>query len=101
MRYQVYTLKKAVNKKDDYGQIIPTWEDVKRIEVAVSNKMFSNVEGDIVYRHCEITGVTPYKGFEVGYKYKLSSSVKTLNIETFNTGGRLTQLILKECVEYE
>ena len=98
MRFNIYKLQKAVTTTDEIGQDIESWLDVEDIEVSISNKMFSNIEGDILYRRYTPSGITTYKKFDLKTKYRLYSVSHTYKIESFVLESRLTQLQLKECV---
>ena len=98
MRFNIYKLQKAVTTTDEIGQDIYTWQDIEDIEVSISNKMYSNIEGDILYRKYAPVGITTYKSFDFKSSYRLHSAEHVYEIESFILESRLTQLQLKECV---
>lgn len=98
MKYVKFTLEQLVRIQDHIGQWKETWEPIQSINVATSNKLYTTVTGDVVYRKYAPTGVTTFKGFEKEASYRISNNDVVYEIESFNVDSRLTQLLLKEVV---
>lgn len=101
MRYIKFTLEQFVSTQDSLGQWKPSWEPIQDISVATSNKLYTTVTNDAVYRKYAPTGLTTFKALEVAETYRISNDSHTYEIESFNTDSRLTQLLLKEVVMSE
>ena len=98
MKYVKFTLEQLVRTQDRIGQWKESWEPIQSISVATSNKLYTTVTEDIVYRKYAPTGITTFKGFEKEATYRISNNDVVYEIESFNVDSRLTQLLLKEVV---
>lgn len=98
MKHVRFTLEQLVRVQDSIGQWKESWEPIQDISVATSNKLYTTVTDDVVYRKYAATGITTFKGFEKEASYRIVNDDKTYDVESFNVDSRLTQLILKEVV---
>lgn len=98
MKYVKFTLEQLVRIQDSIGQWKESWEPIQDISVATSNKLYTTVTGDMLYRKYAPTGITTFKGFEKRSTYRITNDDNTYKIDSFNTDSRLTQLLLKEVV---
>lgn len=101
MKYVKFTLEQLVRTQDSIGQWKESWEPIQDISVATSNKLYTTVTGDVVYRKYAPTGITTFKSFEKEANYRIINDNVTYEIESFNVDSRLTQLLLKEVVVNE
>lgn len=100
MKWTMYTLKKLKRTQNTIGQWVNAWVDVQDIDVMVSNKLYTTVDGDVVYRVYAPTGISKFKDFEKNATYQLSNSNNVYEVTSFNISGRYSQLLLKEVVEH-
>lgn len=101
MRYVKFTLEQLVRIQDSIGQWKESWVPIQDISVVTSNKLYTTVTGDVLYRKYAPTGITTFKGFEKEATYRIVNDNVTYGIESFNADSRLTQLLLKEVVTNE
>ncbi|WP_410497214.1 hypothetical protein QTL86_11145 [Cellulosilyticum sp. ST5] len=101
MKYVKFTLEQLVRVQDALGQWRESWEPIQDISVATSNKLYSTVTNDAVYRKYAPTGLTTFKAFEKCGAYRIVNNDTTYEVQSFNTDSRLTQLLLKEVVMSE
>lgn len=98
MKYVHYDLYQEVDTYDKYGNPKRDYEKIDTIRVAISIRNVRNVEGEILYKVKEITGITPYKNLEEKESYKLYvGSEPKYTVDSFII-SRLTQLTLKEVI---
>lgn len=101
MRYVKFTLEQLVRTQNSIGQWQKSWEPIQDISVTTSNKLYTTVTGDVVYRKYAPTGITTFKGFEKESTYRISNNNVIYEIDSFSTDSRFTQLLLKEVVTNE
>lgn len=101
MKYVKFTLEQLVRIQDTLGQWKESWEPIQDISVATSNKLYTTVTDDAVYRKYAPTGLTMFKAFEKRGAYRIVNNDITYEVQSFNTDSRITQLLLKEVVMSE
>lgn len=101
MRYIKFTLEQLVRVQGALGQWKESWEPIQDISVATSNKLYSTVTNDAVYRKYAPTGITMFKGFEKNGTYRIVNDEVAYEVQSFNVDSRITQLLLKEVVMSE
>lgn len=94
--WTTYKLYQEVNQQNAIGQFVPSWEYIADIDVIVSTKLYTQVVNDVIYRKYSPAGISKYKEFEFEGTYKMTNAEHEYEIESFNCGGRYTQLLLKE-----
>ena len=94
--WQTYKLYQKVETQNSIGQYVSDWEYIQEIEVIVSNKLYTQVVNDVLYRKYSPTGISKYKAFEFQGTYKITNAEHEYEVESFNCGGRYTQLLLKD-----
>lgn len=101
MRYIKFNLEQLVRIQDSIGQWKDSWETIQDIYVATSNKLYTTVTGNVIYRKYAPTGITMFKHFEKCGTYRIVNGDNTYEIDSFNIDSRFTQLLLKEVVTNE
>lgn len=90
-----YVLQKLITAQDEYGYKTETWVNVSDIEVSINSVYANGNSSDgLVYRNKITTGITAYKQFEQGTKYRLYSESAIYNIKDY-IASRFTQLSLR------
>lgn len=99
MKWETYGLYQRVNKPNSIGQLKPSWEYIEDIEVVVSQKLYTQVNGEVVCRKYEPTAITKHHSLDHDGVYEIRNSKHEYKIESFNTAhSRYSQLLLKEIV---
>jgi hypothetical protein len=91
---QNYELQKATNGVDGYGNPVITWSKVADIQVSINIGHDIVTNNDISYKVQTPSGITTYKGFTAGDKYRLNGP-RIYEVVSVYTAGRWTQLQLK------
>lgn len=96
MRWQSYTLYRDVIKKSTIGQIQKAYAPIGFIECVVSHDIYTEVNGDVLYRKFIHSAISKYKGLDVNHSYVLVADGRQYNVDSFNCEGRYSQLVLSE-----
>ena len=101
MRYDKWKLYKEVLTQNELLEYASSWEYITDIECNVSTSLYTQITDERVYRVYNSTALTTFTNFELNEKYKISNEndIHEYALESFNTHGRTTQLILKEVVK--